>query len=124
MKNLLKFSLLVAVVLTTARTYASGTDFSLLVEKENVKTSTSNEAFLKPMLVYKEGIVTLSILNFESVPVDVIIYDAYHNEVFNDTFTGTQDFFKKFDVSKISKGKYTFEIKYNNKVFVHTISTK
>ena len=124
MKNLLKFSLLVAVVLTNARTYASGTDFSLLVEKENVKTTTPNEAFLKPMLVYKEGIVTLSILNFESVSVDVIIYDEYHNEVFNDTFTGTQDFFKKFDVSKISKGKYTFEIKYNNKVFVHTISTK
>ena len=124
MKNLLKFSLLVAVVLTNARTYASGTDFSLLVEKENVKTTTLNESFLKPMLVYKEGIVTLSILNFESVSVDVIIYDEYHNEVFNDTFTGKQDFFKKFDVSKISKGKYTFEINYNNKIFVQTISTK
>ena len=124
MKNLLKFSLLVAVVLTNARTYASGTDFSLLVEKENVKTTTLNESFLKPMLVYKEGIVTLSILNFESVSVDVIIYAEYHNEVFNDTFTGKQDFFKKFDVSKISKGKYTFEISYSNKSFVQTISTK
>jgi hypothetical protein len=123
MKNLLKFSLLVAVVLTNARTYASGTDFSLLVEKENVKTTTPNAAFLKPTLVYKEGIVTLSILNFESVSVDVIIYDEYHNEVFNDTFTGKQDFFKKFDVSKISKGNYTFEINYNNKIFVQTIST-
>lgn len=124
MKNLLKFSLLVAVVLSTAATYASGTDFSTLVANENPKTVTAKAENLEPTLVFKAGIVTLSILNFKEAAVDVIIYNEYNEEVFNDTFEGKQDFFKKFDVSKISKGKYTFEINYNNKSFIQTISTQ
>lgn len=124
MKNLLKFSLVLAVAMSTVGMYASEVDFSGLVDSKKGEEVGTTSEYHKPILVYKDGIVTLSILNFKETPVDVVIYDEYNSEVFNDTFTGKQDFFKRFDVSKIAKGQYTFEVSYSNKSYVETVSTK
>ena len=195
MKKLLKFSLALAVVLTTAGTYANVTDFSLLVKKEEGKTinfsmnskekmelslydsnnmmihnetidgatertynlealppglyflkadsatktanyevtvtdttariaSKAKAEVYKPTLVSKDGIVTLSILNFNESPVAVTIYDTDGVELYEGSFSSAVHFFKKFDVSKVPASQYVFEINYNNTTFSQTVATR
>jgi len=197
MKKLLKFSFLLAVVLSTAAMHANVADFSLLVKKEEGKTvqfilNTSEKTNLslfdsdnelihsetisgkqifnrsynlstlpdgvytleaktaaktaryeitlsantatvaekpaaevfKPTLVHENRVVTLSILNFDAAPVNVTIYGTDGTEWYEGTFEGKQDFFKKFDLSKIPAGTYTFDISYNGRNFSNTIAVK
>jgi len=197
MKKLLKFSFLLAVVLSTAGMHANVADFSLLVKKEEGKTvqftlNTSEKTDLslfdpdnelihsetilgkqifnrsynlstlpdgiyileaktalktaryeitlsgntatvvekpvaevyKPTLVHENRVVTLSILNFNSAPVNVIIYGTDGTEWYEGTFEGKQDFFKKFDLSRIPTGIYTFDISYNGRNFSNTVAIK
>jgi hypothetical protein len=78
----------------------------------------------KPMLVNENGKVSLSILNFDKSPVNVTIYDAANNEVFNKTFQGEQNVNKFFDITTLAREKYTFVMSYDNKVFSKTVSAK
>ena len=197
MKKLLKLSLMLAVVLTTAGMYANATDFSLIVKKETGKTvrfalnttekiqlsiydqdnvlvhaenisgganlnriynldalpkgvyfleaetelktvvyeitivddsavlsSRPTAEVYKPTLVQQNGMVTLSILNFEETPINVTIYSKDGTEWLSKTFEGKVNFFKKFDMSQLPADTYTFEVAYNGRNFDNTINLK
>lgn len=78
----------------------------------------------KPVLVNKNGIVTVNILNLKKAPVTVVIYNADQTEVYNETLAAELYVGKIFDLSSAQRGKYTFEITYNGKTFIDTVATK
>jgi hypothetical protein len=78
----------------------------------------------KPVLVNKNGMVTVNILNLEKTPVSVAIYNSEENEVYNETLAAELYVGKKFDLTNAQNGIYTFEIMYNGKTFIETVATK
>lgn len=78
----------------------------------------------KPVLVNKNGIVTVNILNLENTPVTVAIYNSEENEVYNETLTADLYVGKIFDLTSAQNGKYTFDITYNGKTFIQTVAIK
>nr|WP_315211008.1 hypothetical protein [uncultured Flavobacterium sp.] len=78
----------------------------------------------KPVLVNKNGIVTVNILNLENTPVTVAIYNSEENEVYNETLTADLYVGKIFDLTSAQNGKYTFDITYNGKTFSQTVAIK
>jgi len=77
----------------------------------------------KPVLVKKEGAVSVTIQNPENTAVSVIIYDGENNEVYNAELTGT-NVTKTFDISRVSNEDYTFVMNYGNKTFVETVVSR
>ena len=78
----------------------------------------------KPVLVNKNGVVTVNILNLEKTPVTVAIYNSEENEVYNETLTADLYVGKIFDLTSAPSSKYTFEITYNGKTYIETVATK
>ncbi|WP_051199894.1 T9SS type A sorting domain-containing protein [Flavobacterium subsaxonicum] len=78
----------------------------------------------KPVLVNKNGLVTVSILNAEKSPIQIKMYDDNNNEVYSETVTGELSLAKKFDINKTSAKNFTFVMTYNNKTFVETVATR
>ena len=97
------------------------------IEVVGNKAKLSAEAIsemYKPVLVNKNGIVTVNILNLKKAPVTVVIYNADQTEVYNETLATELYVGKIFDLSSAQRGKYTFEITYNGKTFIDTVATK
>ena len=78
----------------------------------------------KPVLVNKNGMVTVNILNLEKTPVSVAIYNSEENEVYNETLTADLYVGKIFDLTSAPSSKYTFEITYNGKTYIETVAIK
>lgn len=78
----------------------------------------------KPIFMRKNGKVSLSILNFDKSPVFIKIYDADDNEVYDSKELTDQNVVKHFDLNPNFSDKYTFVMKYDDKVFVNTIASK
>ncbi|TRX01826.1 hypothetical protein [Flavobacterium gawalongense] len=78
----------------------------------------------KPVLVNKNGIVTLNILNLNQVPVTVKIYSSNDTEVYNETLPAELNIGKIFDLSNMKGDKCTFMITSNGKTFVETVEAK
>ncbi|MDI5889311.1 hypothetical protein [Flavobacterium yafengii] len=91
--------------------------------KAKLSTNAISEVY-KPVLVKKNGIVALNVLNLEKVPVTVAVYNSDQTEVYKETFAADLHVGKIFDLSSAQKGKYTFEITYNSKTFSETVATK
>ena len=64
------------------------------------------------------------ILNFDKSPVFIKIYDADDNEVYDSKQLTDQNVIKHFDLNPNFSDKYTFVMKYGDKVFVNTIASK
>lgn len=77
----------------------------------------------KPVLVNKNGIVTLNLLNLTQTPVTVKIYNSNDTELYNETLPAELNVGKMFDLSNIKKERCTFVITSNGKTFVETIDT-
>lgn len=82
-----------------------------------------NEVY-KPLLINENGNISLSILNFDKSPINIVIYDEDNNEVYNSTFKGEQNVNKFFDITTFASEKYTFVMAYDNKVFTKMVSAK
>nr|WP_314896273.1 hypothetical protein [uncultured Flavobacterium sp.] len=78
----------------------------------------------KPVLVNKNGIVTLNLLNLNQVPVTVKIYSSNDTEVYNETLPAELNIGKIFDLSNMKGDKCTFMITSNGKTFVETVEAK
>ena len=87
-------------------------------------TAAAISEVYKPVLVNKNGMVTVNILNLDTVPVAVTIYDSEENEVYNENLTAALYVGKIFDLTSTQNGKYTFEITYNGKTFSETVIIK
>ena len=97
------------------------------IKIEGKTASVSDKAIaeiLKPVLTNKDGIVTLNIKDVDNTPVEIKLYDENNVELYNETFTGAANLAKRFDTKKINAEKFTFVMKYNNKMFVETIAAK
>jgi hypothetical protein len=78
----------------------------------------------KPVLVNKNGIVTVNILNLEKAPVTVAVYNSDQTEVYTTTLAADLYVGKIFDLTSTQNGKYTFDITYNGKTFSETVVIK
>jgi len=78
----------------------------------------------KPVLVKKDGFVSISILNNEKTPVEIKMYDDNNNELYSETITGEQTLSKTFDIRKSSAHNFTLVTSYNNKTFVENIAAR
>lgn len=83
----------------------------------------SSEVF-KPVFMRKNGNVSLSILNLDKSPVNIKIYDEDDNEVYDSKQLTDQNVIRHFDLNPNFSDKYTFVVKYDDKVFVNTIASK
>jgi hypothetical protein len=197
MKNILKFSLVVAALLTVMNVSALGNDFSLdvkkvqgrkvtfvlnevskvelsivdldnkLIHSENVNSKGSvNRTYdlnalpegtyflvaesdtkiakyeisvigqtavlssnvvketYKPMLVNKNGLVSVSIFNSFNSPVSIKVYNAADEEVYSSPLMKEQHISKYFDIRNLANKQYTFVMSYGDKVFVENVSSK
>lgn len=91
--------------------------------KAKLSTNAISEVY-KPVVVNKNGIVTVNVLNLEKVPVTVAVYNSDQTEVYKETLAADLYVGKIFDLSSALNGKYTFEITYNGKTFSETVATK
>lgn len=91
--------------------------------KAKLSANAISEVY-KPVVVNKNGIVTVNVLNLEKVPVTVAVYNSDQTEVYKETLTADLYVGKIFDLSSARNSKYTFEITYNGKTFSETVATK
>lgn len=91
------------------------------------KTATVSEQVVaeiyKPVVLTKNGIVTVSILNNDKTPVEIKMYDEANNEVYSETLSD-QTIAKRFDINKSADKKFTLVMSYNNKTFVETVAAR
>ncbi|MFM2368461.1 MAG: hypothetical protein RL619_761 [Bacteroidota bacterium] len=78
----------------------------------------------KPVLINKNGIIKLNILNLNKALVTVKIYNLNDIELYNETLTAELNVGKIFDLSNVQGNKCTFMITYNGTTFVETVDTK
>jgi hypothetical protein len=78
----------------------------------------------KPVLINKNGIIKLNILNLNKALVTVKIYNSNDIELYNETLTAELNVGKIFDLSKVQGNKCTFMITYNGTTFVETVDSK
>lgn len=92
-------------------------------ETASLSATVSSEVF-KPVLINKNGAISLSILNLDKSPVTIKIYDIYDNELYTTTVSDEQVIHKFFDIKNFPKEKYTFVMSYDNKVFSKIVTSK
>ncbi|MXN92863.1 hypothetical protein GR160_16670 [Flavobacterium sp. Sd200] len=78
----------------------------------------------KPVLIKKDGLVSVSILNNEKTPVEIKVYDENSNELYSEIIKGEQTLSKTFDIRNTTAQNFTLVTSYNNKTFVETIAAR
>lgn len=79
---------------------------------------------LKPVLTAKDGFVNVNIKDVNNAPVEIKLYDENNVELYNETITGEANIAKRFDTTKTAGRKFTFVMKYNDKMFVETVAAR
>ena len=108
---------------TETKTKVGRHEITLAGNKATVSEQTTAQVY-KPVLVSKDGIVTVNILNTEKTPVEIKMYDENNTELYTETVSGEQVVGKRFDINKTTAKNFTFVMKYNNKTFVETIAAR
>lgn len=93
---------------------------------EGKKATVNEEAakeILKPVVLTKDGIVTVNIQNNDKAPVEIKMYDENNNEVYSQKLEG-QTVAKRFDINKSAAKKFTLVMSYSNKTFVETVAAR
>lgn len=109
-----------------AETPAKITQYTIKVA-DNLASITEDPALeiSKPMLVNKNGLVSLSIINKEQTPIEITIYDENNLELYSETVEGKKvGVVKMFDFNNVPEGKFTFVTKYSSKTFTNTVDTQ
>ncbi len=75
----------------------------------------------KPVIVKENGIITLTVPNTKTTPVEISVYDQNNGEAYNETVTNTANITKKFNVAKSAAREFTFVVNYSGKSFIQTI---
>lgn len=97
------------------------------IKIDETTASVSEKAIaevLKPVVTTKDGIVTVSIKDSNKTPVEIRLYDENNVELYNETFKGDAALAKRFDTKKIKADKFTVVTKYNDKMFVETVTVR
>lgn len=86
--------------------------------------SSAISTVYKPVVVNKNGMVTVNVLNAEQKPVKITVYGLDQAELYTQEINSNQYVGKVFDLRNVQPGKYTFEIKNNGKTFVENVIIK
>ncbi|MBC5864624.1 DUF3244 domain-containing protein [Flavobacterium turcicum] len=86
--------------------------------------NTAISTVYKPVVVNKNGMVTVNVLNAEQKTVKITVYGVDQAELYTQEIGSNQYVGKVFDLKNVQPGKYTFEIKNNGKTFVENVIIK
>jgi hypothetical protein len=95
-----------------------------VVGQTAILSSNAVKETYKPMLVNKNGLVSLSLFNVYQSTVSIKIYNAAAEEVYTSPILKGQYISKFFDIKKLPNEEYTFVMRYADKVFVETVAAK
>jgi hypothetical protein len=75
----------------------------------------------QPFFRTENNVVSINLLNLDTTPVHVKVYDQYDRVLFNQIITGDNSVGKAFDFSNVENGVYTIVVKKNGSKFVKRI---
>lgn len=96
--------------------------YEITVANNEAKISDVKAAVKKPMLVSKNGRVSLSIINQHNTPIEITLYDQDGTELYTEKTGAKVSLIKMFDFTKVATGEFTFVTRYANKQFTDTIT--
>jgi hypothetical protein len=95
-----------------------------VIGKTAILTSNAVKETYKPMLLNKNGLVSVSIFNVYQNPVSIKVYNAADEVVYTSPLIEEQYISKYFDIKNVDNEEYTFVMSYADKVFVKKVSAK
>jgi hypothetical protein len=87
------------------------------IEDNKLKVESTNELTEKTMFRSEKDNLYVSYLSFENKKFNLSITDASGDEVFEESYTSTPTFSKKFNVTALPEGEYKVRITSNNKEY-------
>lgn len=104
-------------------TKVSRYEISVVGDMASLSGNAVSEVY-KPVYLYKNGLISVNILNLDESPVNIKIYDSEYNEVYDSAFLTGQNVTKVFDINNFLNEAYTFVVTDNDKTFVKTFSKR
>lgn len=104
-------------------TKVSRYEISVVGDMASLSGNAVSEVY-KPVYLYKNGLVSVNILNLDESPVNIKIYDSEYNEVYDSAFLTGQNVTKVFDINNFLNEAYTFVVTDNDKTFIKTFSKR
>lgn len=115
-------SLPVGHYLLTAETPSKISTYTIEVSAETAIISKNPIAEVtKPVVVAKNGRVSLSIVNASVTPISITLVDEANNELYSETTSDRVSLVKMFDFRNVAKSEYTFITKYGNQTFTSRV---
>lgn len=87
------------------------------VEGSKLKVEDSKEVAEKTLFRSEDNNLFVSYLSFENKKFNLTITDAFGNEIFEESYTSTPTFSKKFNVSALPEGEYKVRLISNKKEY-------
>ena len=105
-----------------AESAAKITSYDIIVLNNEAKISEAKAEVKKPMLVNKNGRVSLSIINQHNTPIEIVLLDENGTELYSETTGAKVSLVKMFNFNSISAGDFTFVTRYGKRQFTDTIT--
>ncbi|WP_299766734.1 hypothetical protein [uncultured Dokdonia sp.] len=106
MKNTLKLSLLLALLITSVNIHATTLKTFVATEKSN-PTTIADDLVIRE----KDEKVSVILLNLDLNPVKITIRDGFGRIVFSETINDNKTIHKSFNFKKAYKGSYSIKVK-------------
>ena len=103
------------------------TDAKISVYEVNVTASSATVAktpmteTVKPVVVVRQGKVSISIINGNVTPISITLLDSSNVELYSETTPEKLSHIKMFDFNNVERGEYTFVSKYGNQTFLNRV---
>ena len=104
-------------------TKVSRYEISVVGDMASLSGNAVSEVY-KPVYLYKNGLVSVNILNLDESPVNIKIYDSEYNEVYDSALLTGQNVTKVFDINNFLNESYTFVVTDNDTTFTKTFSKR
>ncbi len=104
-------------------TKVSRYEISVVGDMASLSGNAVSEVY-KPVYLYKNGLVSVNILNLDESPVNIKIYDSEYNEVYDSALLTGQNVTKVFDINNFLNEAYTFVVTDNDTTFTKTFSKR
>ncbi|RZJ68783.1 MAG: hypothetical protein EOO50_00980 [Flavobacterium sp.] len=105
-----------------AESAAKVSTYEITVSNNEAKISEAKAEVKKPMVVNKNGRVSLSIINQRNTPIEITLFDENGVELYTERTDAKISLVKMFDFNQVSTGEFTFVTRYANKQFTDTIT--
>jgi len=100
-------------------------EYTILIQNDKAIVSAPKVTqLLKPVITTEKGIVTLDLNNEDKNPIEVLIFNEYNDELYNETFTDKTKVSKKFNTAKTYGKELTFVIRSKDQEYTKTIGNR